>query len=576
MRKNPIQQKRGAMNAKPRIASATPVRAPAAPAAASLLPSAPPSPVTVVARSQLTAAVVETAQSPVDPVASSMAPQKFESPDVSSGQSDPYTLSAIFVALLSGAKRSEILPLLRAGYAKALERNDDLFIAIFEGGIAANLAQPDVSRATVAYHRAFDLCERRTDAPNGFLHSIVWSLYTNLEDNAEVAELMERARRNLKRADSPAERSNELLREAWIEFEALPAFAEQFEKYRTAQDKESTLTLNKLLRESRLDASKTLLLFPRDCRSRHSSDVKSLSSVVSQTCGNFFLWHNGHGTVINPGLTFVDNFYRIGGVFRDIHNIVFSAASSSRGDFLTQFRALLDLFQQANVRQSVRFLVHPNIVEEHRAEFQRLDHCRVAESIRSVHTGTVAELLGGGSLTFRNGSFSLSLEDRKLQFLERVTDDLESQAEELGDQHDLMVIPVETVEYLVWAAQQVRKRRPKLVIFELSKENNHLILFDAFVRDYVDSKTPIAYADSALIIDVLAEKFVDCVKAFAVSERDCWSENVRLAFDPCERQQPEGLLFFERGAESQFTDEHTEILEAFLYNRRCRRGLYFD
>ena len=154
-------------------------------------------------------------------------------------------------------------------------------------------------------------------------------------------------------------------------------------------------------------------------------------------------------------------------------------------------------------------------------------------------------------------------------------EDLEIQADELGERRDVMVLPAMTVEDIVWAARQVREHKPKSVIIDLPKKNNHLILLDGPIRDYVNSKMLIAYADSALIIDVLAEKFVDCVKAFAVSERDCWSENARLTFDPDERRLQEGLLYFERGAEAQFADEHAEILEAFLYHCRCRRGLYF-
>jgi len=580
MRKNPIQQKRGAMNIRTRVAQFPPENTPAlsVDVSASSPPAPTSPPVAVVVPPQPVMAAINASPPPIRPVApvvSGGVPRELDSFGVSDEKSDPYALSTIFVALLSGAKRSEILPLLRVGLAKAVERGDDLFTAIFEGGIAANTLLPDFQRAISSYHRAFDLCKRRTDTPNGFLHSMVWSLYTNFEDSPEAAELMARARRHLKGTGSAAERNNELLREAWMEFEALPTFVERFESYRTVQDKESTPVINKLLRESRLDATKILLLFPRNWRSRRTNDVKSFSSVVSQTCGNYFFWNKGFGTVINPDLTFVDNFYRLGGVLRDVHNIVLTVSSSGSGNSLSQFRTLFDLLRQANVMQSVRFFVRPHIEEENSAEFQRLEKCGAAESIRPLCNGSESELLGGGSLTFCNGSFLLSLENRKLQFLDHAVGDLESQAEELGDQRDLMVLPVETVEELVWTARQVQERKPKLVIFDLPKENSHLILLDASVRDYVGFKTPIAYADSALIVDVLAERFVDCVKAFAVSESDCWTEYSQLAFDPHERQLPEGLLYFERGAESRFTDEHREILEAFLYNRRCRRGLYF-
>ena len=586
MRQNPIQQKREAMNVKFRAARLMCSDTPSDAVVVSPFPPTPPSVSPTLSAAQpvdeVTAAPLPSTV-PEKPADFSEKPEKSEVSanhnisEIIGGKSDPYLLSTIFVSLLSGSRKSEIIPLLRDGLAKAKERNDDLYIAIFEGGIAANQPLPDLKRSIAAYHRAFDLCERRPDAPNGFLHSMIWNLFTTLDDGDEAAELMERARRNLQQVRSSTEKNNDLLREAWTEFEKLPKFTKQVENYRTAQDKESAPVVNKLLRESRLDKSKTLLLFPRSWRSRRANDVRSFSSIVSHTCGNYFFWHNGFGTAIDPDLSFVDNFYRIGGVLRDVHNIVLTASPSNGGSPLAQFRTLLGLLHQANVMQTVRFFVRPDVAAENDAEFRRFEQVGAAESIQSLDNGHKAELLGGGALTFRNGSCLLTLPERKtVQFLDRKKDDLESKSDELGEHHDLMVLPVETVEELVWSARQVRKHQPKLAVFDLPKENNHLILLDASVREFVGADTPIAYADSALALDVFGETFVDSVKAFVVSERDCWSPNSRLTFEPDERRLPEGLLFFEEGTESRFADEHSEILEAFLYNRRCRRGLYFS
>ena len=604
MRQNPIQQKRGAMNVKLRVASANSANLPSVPVAGTApvavsqpvapapvpsqpsVPVATPQPATpppapiqptvpIVVQQPVQATVAPIPEQPATVVAVSAAPMGVEM-DISGGKADPYTLSTIFVSLLSGSKKSEIMPLLRSGLARAKARKDDLFITIFEGGIAANQPLPDIKRAITAYHRAFDLCEQRQDAPSGFLHSMVWSFYTDQDGNSEVAGLMERARQRLKHRGSSVEKNNELLQTVWTEFEQLPNFAERVESYRAAQDKESAPVINKLLRESRLDATKTMLFFPRSWRSRRANDVRPFSSVVSQTCGNYFFWRNGFGTVINPDLTFIDNFYRLGGVLRDIHNIVFTVSPSSSGNPLLQFQTLFDLLRQANVMQSVRFFVRPNVAEENDAEFRQLEDSETVESIRSLRNGIESDLLGGGSLTFRNDSMLLLLpENRTLQFLDSGTDDLESQTEELDESRDLMVLPVKTVEELVWTARLIKERKPKLVVFDLPKENNHLILLDPSIRNYVAPQTPIAYADSALVIDILTERFIDSVKAFAVSERDCWSENGRLTFEPNERHLPEGLLYFEQGTEACFADEHADILEAFLYNRRCRRGLYF-
>ena len=573
MRHNPIQQKREAMNAKSRVAQPTYSRYSQPPSEPVIVPEPlPVQPVETV-----------TPTPPVVPMETVETPEKsdkieiVENIEIAEEKSDPYSLPVIFASLLSGSKNSEVIPLLRDGLAKAKERNDSLYVAIFEGGVAANQPHPDVNRAMAAYQQALDLCERRPDAPNGFLHGMIWNLSTMLDDVGEVAELMERARRNLRRAGSSAEKNNDLLREAWAEFEKIPQFTKQVENYRAAQDKESTSIANKLLRESRLDKNKTLLLFPRNRRSHRTHDVRPFSSTVSPAGGNYFLWRNGFGTVIDPDLSFVDNFYRIGGVLRDIHNIVLTASPSNSGSSLAQLRTLLGLLRQANVTQTVRFFVRPNIMEDNDAEFRRFAQIGALESIQSLNNGRESELLGGGSLTFRNGSCLLTLpENRTIRFLDRKKDDLEGEAKELGGRHDLMVLPVETVEELVWSAKLIREHQPKLAVFDLPEENNHLLLLDASVREFAGADTPITYADSALALDVLNEKFVDGVKAYSVSERDCWTENSRLTFEPNDRRLPEGLLFFEQGGEFRFADDHSDILEAFLYNRRCRRGLYFS
>ena len=490
-------------------------------------------------------------------------------------KSDPYHLSAIFVSLISGSRKSEIMPLLQVGLAKAKERDDDLYAAIFEGGIAANLPEPDLKQSIATYHRALDFSERRPDAPHGFLHSMIWNLFTATDDSPEAAELMERARRNLRRARSSSEQDNELLQEAWAEFEKLPGFMEQVGTYRTVQGRESANVVNKLLRESRLDKSKTLLLFPRS-RSCWTNNDRPLSSINSRTCGNYFFWRNGCGTVINPDGAFVDNFYRVGGVLRDIHNIVLTVSPSNGGNPLAQLQTLFGLLHQANVSQAVRFFVHPAIALENDAELRCFERSGTVESIHSLNSGSESELRGGGVLTFRNGSFLLALpENKTIQFLDRATDDLANKADELGERRDVVVFPVETIEELVWAARLVRLRKPKLTVFDLPRENNHLLLLHSSVRDFVGPETPVTYADSALALDVLEATFVDCVKAFTVCERDCWSGNGRLAFGSEGHRPPEGLLFFAEEAASRFADEGNEILEAFLHNRRCRRGLYF-
>ena len=61
--------------------------------------------------------------------------------------------------------------------------------------------------------------------------------------------------------------------------------------------------------------------------------------------GGYFIYHNGKGTVIDPGYDFIENFYNAGGRVHDIDNIVITHAHN---DHTIDFESLLTLVHEYN------------------------------------------------------------------------------------------------------------------------------------------------------------------------------------------------------------------------------------
>jgi len=71
--------------------------------------------------------------------------------------------------------------------------------------------------------------------------------------------------------------------------------------------------------------------------------------------GGYFIYHNGKGTVIDPGYNFIENFFSAGGRIVDIDNIVITHAHN---DHTIDFESILTLIYQYNAQNTKRSKRH--------------------------------------------------------------------------------------------------------------------------------------------------------------------------------------------------------------------------
>jgi len=156
---------------------------------------------------------------------------------------------------------------------------------------------------------------------------------------------------------------------------------------------------NRFLRpDSRLDTSRSLLMVLR----RWNSYTPALPTDNDErSCGGgYFLWHKGHGTVIDPGYDFIDNFDQAGCAICDIDNVILTHAHN---DHTIDFESLLTLFHEFNDRQraekwpckQVRFFLNNGAFKKFAGLLNLRDH-DYTERIITLNPGNECELLGGG------------------------------------------------------------------------------------------------------------------------------------------------------------------------------------
>jgi hypothetical protein len=96
--------------------------------------------------------------------------------------------------------------------------------------------------------------------------------------------------------------------------------------------------------ESRLSTERSLFMVLRKWNSYTPALPASLDDERSRG-GGYFLWHNGHGTVIDPGFNFIENFHSAGGRIHDIDNVILTHAHP---DHTAEFETLRTLFFEYN------------------------------------------------------------------------------------------------------------------------------------------------------------------------------------------------------------------------------------
>lgn len=152
--------------------------------------------------------------------------------------------------------------------------------------------------------------------------------------------------------------------------------------------------------ESRLVADRSLLMVLRQWNS-YTPALPVSQDDERHRGGGYFLWHQGHGTVIDPGFSFLENFYAAGGRACDIHNVVLTHAHPDHTAEFETLRTLLfefnDKLPQESPRRKVRFFLNNGAFRKFACLLDLRDH-EFTEGVFTLNQGTEFELAGGGRL----------------------------------------------------------------------------------------------------------------------------------------------------------------------------------
>ena len=480
-----------------------------------------------------------------------------------------YQVSLLFSILLTAPQSSEFVQLAENSLNMARQRQDVLYEAIFEGVLAANRNPPDLSEAVRHYHRAFDIEDASNEPPDGFLHSLAWSLFAGSSSNTEVSQLLDRARAEIDEKHDSGKNNKKILQETMLNFRGLPSFPPAFEAYRSAEEDRIRRFHRHLMRPTRLLQKTPLLFFPKTI----GKDTVFRFVAGKPVFGNYFLLSGGQGTVIDPDLSFLDEFYRLGGSLRDVRNIVFTSLSEWSGDgILRQFIDVFEKFYREVNCEKLRFFVAPEIIRR----FQTV----IDEPAKRAITESVIELSNDSNRTF-SGDNLLFIEKRGLQFnirtyrgdwsTVRFTAPLSEVEPEVSmSDCDVSVFAVQTPDDLYRIAEQTRRNRCRLTLLDFPRQNQ----FDEFVkplREFLGPDIPFAPADRSLVCDLQEHRFLDAVKSYEATKETGWTDYRNIAWSA----ESGDLFYFDMENSDRFAGEKDEIFDTFRYNQRRRRGLYF-
>jgi len=121
------------------------------------------------------------------------------------------------------------------------------------------------------------------------------------------------------------------------------AYKDETETFLTAIRTEEDKRKKFLEPESKLNRNKSVLMVLRQWNS-YTPAIPSMGEERSRG-GGYFLWHEGKGTVVDPGYSFIENLNAAGCRIRDIDNIVLTHAHN---DHTIDFETLCALLHEYN------------------------------------------------------------------------------------------------------------------------------------------------------------------------------------------------------------------------------------
>lgn len=188
---------------------------------------------------------------------------------------------------------------------------------------------------------------------------------------------------------------------------------EQATKYLVMKEREEARLAEFLEPRSRLANDRSLLMVLRKWNSYTPALPASPDDERSRG-GGYFIWHNGHGTVIDPGFNFIENFHQAGGRMCDIHNIILTHAHPDHTAEFETLRTLLfeynDNIHELNKKRAeqtpaespfpskrVRFFLNNGAFRKF-AGMLDLREYELTDRVITLNRDSEFELLGGGRL----------------------------------------------------------------------------------------------------------------------------------------------------------------------------------
>ena len=148
---------------------------------------------------------------------------------------------------------------------------------------------------------------------------------------------------------------------------------------------------NRYLIPSRIPSDRTFWFFLRKHVVFGNDPNQTVGAVPG---GGHFLWNRGSGTVIDPGIGFLENLNRIGGSLADIRNVIITQDNQTN---LAEVETIRNLLLRANLAKNIRFFLNLGAIQKLSGMLDLNDKSFV-EGYLTLHPGASYELSGGGKI----------------------------------------------------------------------------------------------------------------------------------------------------------------------------------
>ncbi|MDR2346654.1 MAG: hypothetical protein LBE18_11350 [Planctomycetaceae bacterium] len=355
-----------------------------------------------------------------------------------------------------------------------------------------------------------------------------------------------------------------IAKETLIQLQQIDGFNECYKTANNINEKWLQTVDKKLMRDSRIDKKRPLLMFPQ-----LNNNLTSCDGIARFNIGNdYFVMFNDIGLAINPSRDFWEGLYQIGGVVSDVKCVAITEREKFDRNFIEQLRFYrnrqMAIGQESAVSstklQPIQFFVPSKIVSELPNILQEL-----TSDIELIQTEdkeiTISDDI---KLLFQLDQLSLRVKTiegiRWIRFIGRNGMLRDYSA------GDILVFSVDNAERFFSVLGLSKMSDAGLTVFDISQSAVGLACLLKPVRKYISAA---AVAGMNLVCDLAAGCFLDIVKGFD-SDVNVWSFYSEL--DSCD----DNLYYFADKFRERFPVENSDIIETFLTNRRRRYGLYFD